>query len=155
MSLIFEHGGPFSQGACPYQHRPISEEETTNRILLDVEIDGQETQAVVDTGGVWLVCDPEIAAVLGLDPQDGADCPRLWIRGESFRGTLHRLPLTLLATEGHSLRLEGTAFVPEPESHQRWRWPSFLGFHGCLERIHFAVDTSTRTFYFGPSTQVH
>jgi hypothetical protein len=153
MSLRFEDGRPFAQGTCPYLHRPLSQADTTNRILVNVKIDGLETQAAVDTGGTWLVCDPEIAEVLELDPDAGCECLPLRIRGEPYRGTLHRLRLTLVAEEGHDLEWEGTAFVPEPEVFQRWEWLSFLGFDCCLDRIRFAVDPVTDTFYFGPANQ--
>lgn len=153
MSLRFEDGRPFAQGTCPYLHRPLTEAETTNRILVNVKINGLETQAVVDTGGVWLVCDPGFAEVLELDPEGGWECPPLWIRGHQFRGMLHRLRVTLVAEEGQDLELEGTAFVPEPEPYQSWPWLSFLGFHGCLERIRFAVNPITETFYFGPANE--
>lgn len=153
MLLRFDDDSPFAQGACPYLHRPVADEET-NRILLTVKIDGLDTQAVVDTGAVWLVCAPGIAEVLELDPEAGMECLPVSIRGARFRGTLHRLRLTLLAEEGESLELEGTAFVPEPDPGQDWPWPSFLGFHGCLERIRFAVNPTTEMFYFGPANGV-
>jgi len=153
MLLRFEDDSPFAQGACPYLHQPVTAEETTNRILVTVKIEGVETQAVVDTGGVWLVCDPGIAEVLELDPEDGIECPPLQIRGDRVPGMLHRLRVTFVAEEGESLQLQGTAFVPESDPHQTWPLPTFLGFHGCLERIRFAVNPSTQMFYFGPANE--
>ena len=30
--------------------------------------------------------------------------------------------------------------------------PSILGLHSCLERVRFAFDPATDTFYFGPAS---
>ncbi|MBI3732481.1 MAG: hypothetical protein HY259_03370 [Chloroflexi bacterium] len=73
------------------------------------------------------------------------------IRGIWYSGRLYLLNLTLLAIEGYSLELSATAFVPDSEWAESWgHLPSFLGLPGCLERLRFAVDPSTDTFYFGP-----
>jgi len=85
MLLSFEDGRPFAHGACPFVYRPATERETVHRIFVPVQIEGIQTEAVVDTGGVYLV----------------------------------------------------------------WNLPSFMGLSGCLERIRFAVDSATDTFYFG------
>ncbi len=52
MALYFEDGQTFSQGACTYLYRPATEAEKTPRILVPVQIEGIETQAMLDTGGV-------------------------------------------------------------------------------------------------------
>jgi hypothetical protein len=58
------------------------------------------------------------------------------------------LSVKLEATIGTSIDVDATAFVPDVEEF----WgdlPSFIGLMGFLERIRFAVDPSTDTFYFG------
>jgi hypothetical protein len=154
MLLRFEDGRPFSQGACKYRDRPATELETTPRIFIIVKIEGLPTETAVDTGGVYLLCNPEIAEKLHLDPASGFATDSLMIPRLGLRvaGTLHRLSLTFLAEEGKSLRLEATAFVPRLQLNKNKlrKLPSFMGLMGCLERIRFAVDPTTNTFYFGP-----
>jgi len=149
MLLNFQDGRSFAQGACPFLYHPATEWDTTPRIIVTVQIEGIRTQTVVDTGGVYLVCDPEMAALLNLDPTSGLGTTKLNIRGHKVPGTLHRLSLTLLAEEGQSLELEATAFVPHLQPAEQWNLPSFMGLTGCLERLRFAVDPATDTFYFG------
>lgn len=148
--LCFVDGRPFSQGACTFSYRPVTEQDTTPRIVVGVQIEGLYTETAVDTGGVYLVCDPEIADLLKLDPSSGLGTHKLQIRGFKVRGTLHRVSLTLLAQEGQSLELEVTVFVPCLQPNQLWDLPPFMGLTGCLERLRFAVDPTTDTFYFGP-----
>lgn len=149
MLLRFHDDRCFADGASPYLYRPAHNEDTTNRIFVPVSIDEHKTLAVVDTGGTFLVCDRGIAELLNLDPADGLSEHEILIRNGRFRGTLHRLPLTLMAVEGKSLQLEVTAFVPR----DHWPLPSYLGLHCCLEWTRFAVDPTTDTFYFGSIDQ--
>ncbi len=66
-------------------------------------------------------------------------------------GYLHRLNMAFEATQGESLSLVATAFVPDPEWEESWgETPSFIGLTGCLERLRFAVDPGSDAFYFGP-----
>lgn len=52
-----------------------------------------------------------------------------------------------LAQEGHGIEIDATVFVPDTDS---WgKFPSFLGLSDCLDRLCFAIDSSTQSFYFG------
>jgi predicted aspartyl protease len=148
--LHFEDGRLFSQGACTFSYRPATEQDTTPRIMISVQIEGLYTETAVDTGGAYLVCDPEIADLLKLDPSSGLGTDKLQVRGSQVGGTLHRVSLTLLAQKGRSLALEVTAFVPRLHPNELWNLPSFIGLTGCLEFLRFAVDPGTNAFYFGP-----
>jgi hypothetical protein len=150
MVLQFADGRPFATGACPYWDQPPSEHTATPRITVVVKIDGFETQAVVDTGGVYFVCDPQIPNTLNLNPSAGLEVPPLRIGIDKYRGNLHRLAITLVAEKGESLELEVAAFIPRLDPGQEWQKPSFLGLQGCLEFLRFAVDPGTNAFYFGP-----
>lgn len=44
-----------------------------------------------------------------------------------------------------------TAFVPHLTPGENWPFPTFLGWHCCLERIRFAIDPAEEKFYFGPT----
>jgi len=151
MLLRFENEDPFAQGRCTYEYRPASEREDTPRIIVPVQIEGIATRAIIDTGGVYLICDPEIAEFLTLDPTESLGTETLGIRGMRYAGNLYRLLLGLMATEGEELQVEVTAFVPQLAISDEWALPSFLGLQGCLERLRFAVDPSHETFYFGPT----
>lgn len=104
---------------------------------------------MVDTGGVYLILQPELGAQLGLDEAASAHRDRLMIRGITFTGTLHRVPLTLLATAGEPLTFDATAFVPDLVEGEVWPLPTYLGWQGCLDRIRFAVDPADEVVYFG------
>jgi hypothetical protein len=155
MPLTFLNGARFATGATAYQYRPATSDETTPRLLLEVEIDGIRTEAIVDTGGVYLFCNPTIARLLSLTPAEAlSDIQAILFRGVHIHGRLYRLSLTLLADEGDDVTIQATAFVPEPEEAEHWGdMPCLLGLHGCLERARFAVDPRTEQFYFGPAAE--
>ena len=54
MSLIFANGESFATGALQYSYGPATAGETTNRIIMPVEIEGVSTNAVVDTGAPYV-----------------------------------------------------------------------------------------------------
>ncbi len=53
----------------------------------------------------------------------------------TFTGNLYRVGITLTAHWGQPLTIEGTFLFCE-----EWTGPTVLGFHGCLERLRFAID---------------
>jgi hypothetical protein len=149
MLLRFADGTPFAQGATPYAYRAATEAETSPRIIITVMIGEMQTTAFVDTGGVYLLCPPEIAHRAQLDRTMAIPtAPLRWGRG-TVRGSLQRIPVTLVAAEGQSLTIEATAFVPEPGYTWGDDMPCILGLQGCLENLRFAVDPNDDTFYFG------
>jgi hypothetical protein len=146
--LHFADGSPFSCGVCALSCRPIRESDSSLRILIPVKIGNIETQAVVDTGGVYLCCDKQTAQDLRLDPAVGLETLTLIGGMGKIRGSLHRISLTLVPDRGQGLELQVTAFIPHQD--EIWNLPSLLGFQGCLERLRFAIDMTTDSFYFGP-----
>jgi hypothetical protein len=148
--LQFSTGQAFTTGAITYTYRPVTERETSPRIFLQVSIEGIDTAAFLDTGAPFVVCKPEIAEVLGLDPASGEPLGNFRLRDSHLNGHLHRMNVTLLAEQGDPLSVEATVFVPDPKSNQEWgNFPTILGMGGFLERIRFAVDPSQDQFYFG------
>lgn len=149
--LRFYNGKPFGGGAASYLYQPISEREEAPRILLSVAIGTLTLSAFVDTGGVYFLCPPQVARRLHIYPEDGFDFQRLLFRGVSHPGSLHRLPLTLIAHQGQLVTIDVTAFVPHIVPTVEWpdAFPCILGMSGCLERLRFAIDPETDTFYFG------
>jgi len=150
MTLAFPNGEPFAIGMTGYDYRPATSYETTPRLVLEVEIAGILAEAIVDTGGVYLFCNPNIARRLSLAPTEAlSGVQTILFRGIFVHGRLYRLTLTLLADEGEDAIIQTTAFVPEPDEAEHWGdMPCILGLYGCLERMRFAVDPYTERFYF-------
>jgi len=149
MLLSLHHGECFATGGIRYDYLPTSG-GSTERIYLRVEIGGYTTSAMLDTGAPYFICSPEIIQSVGCDPNDSIPTPEILIRGANRKGRLQRLSLTLIATEGQSLSIDALAFIPsQDEVDFGSNFPSFLGMCGCLERLRFAVDPVTQTFYFG------
>jgi hypothetical protein len=70
------------------------------------------------------------------------------VRGMRLEGSIIRLNMTLPADKGEDLTVDATAFIPDVEEY--WGdFPCFIGQMGFLERIRYAVDPATDTFYFG------
>lgn len=152
MLLLRADGQPFATGAVNYLFRPATEQESSLRITIDIRIRDFQSPAFIDTGGIYLICPPEVADVLDLQPQDVLFRERILLRGLSIAGSVYRLPLTLIADRGNSMIIEATAFVPDNE-HLNWdNFPCILGMQGCLERLCFAVDPMNEIFYFGESS---
>lgn len=151
MPLVFHDGQKFATGSVPYSYRPETEHQDIPKLFLQVQLEGQDIEALVDTGGQFFICPPDVAKLLKLHETDSSATEALRIRESRIEGTLHRVTLTLIAEEGESLSVEVTAFVPKAsEEYKLGPIPSFLGLFCCLERLRFAVDPATETFYFGP-----
>lgn len=151
--LRFEDDRPFASGACGYLSRPSSERETVNKLFVEVLVDNAATWlGAIDTGAPYLICGPDVGQALALKPEAGIENATVEIRGLPIPGDLHRLSLTILAEEGLDVNIEATAFIVRSDPAVRWTLPDiFLGWHGCLERLRFAVDPANDTLYFGPA----
>lgn len=147
--LLAADGSVFATGEAPLRSVHAHFQDRPSRLSIQVAVESVEISAVVDTGGLYLILQPEPGAQLGLDRASGAHRDRLVIRGITFAGALHRVPVKLLATDGESLTFEATAFVPELAEGEAWPLPSYLGWQGCLDRIRFAVDPADEVVYFG------
>ena len=113
MPLFFADGRPFVTGWQSHVFYAPTSAEPKARLVLRVALEGLTTQAMVDTGGLYLFCMPSVAQALHLDAAQALGAQTILFRDERVRGTLHRLTLTLLAEEGEDLQLDVTAFVPD------------------------------------------
>lgn len=147
--LYFADGQPFAQGASPYDYRSIQENRDVMRVFVPIQVEGFPVEAILDTGGLYLICTSELAREIGLNPSNSIGSDVLSIRGYRYSGRLYRVSIELMAQEGDSLLLEVTAFVPDGQSELSTQLPVFLGMQGCLERLRFAVDPATERFFFG------
>lgn len=139
---------PFATGMIRYlDHIAISPQ--VPRLVVRVRLGDHRLEAVVDTGGVYFVCHPELVewCVEEFGPEMGIETMN--IRGYNVDGTLHRVRIALEADKGQNLELGATAFVPRLAPGQTWGLPSYLGLQGCLEFLRFAVDPGENVFYFG------
>ncbi|MGH9824136.1 MAG: hypothetical protein ACREDR_12900 [Blastocatellia bacterium] len=148
MLLLFSDGEAFATSSQPYFSRPLGPGDPSNRLIIDIEVAGLTTPAVVDTGAPYLILDPAFAQVAGIG-STGFSSVDLSIRGHRTIGFLHRLDVVLKADRGKDVVIDSTVFVPEVGPGV-WDLPSFVGWTGCLERFRFAVDPVDETFYFGP-----
>jgi hypothetical protein len=150
MTLSDPSGEVFTTAVTSYRHEPLTNREPTNRIIVQIELLGQRTRAMVDTGGVYLLCSHELAFLLDfarLPPLEETvvSVPRLG----RVRGMLYRVPVTIMAQAGVVQPFEVTAFVPsDPAPLEGEPW-AILGYHCCLEWLRFAVDPTEEQFYFG------
>jgi len=142
-------GEAFATGEAPWNPQHALRGDSLTRLFVEVEFDGHAGSAVVDTGGAYLILDPEVAHRVGIRSEGMLHRDRVVIRGFSCAGTVYRVPVTLPATTGESLTFEATAFVPDLAYGEQWPLPSYLGWQGCLERIRFAVDPVEEMVYFG------
>ena len=98
---------------------------------------------------LYLFCHPTVCDELELDEAEALGTQTVIFRAEWMRGRLHRVSLTFVAEEGEDFTLQATAFVPEASYEGILVLPSILGWQGCLDRLRFAFDSTTDTFYFG------
>jgi hypothetical protein len=142
-------GLPFATGKAPLGQRNAFSSDRFTRVFLAVKIAGLTTEAVMDTGGAYLIIDPALADAIGLRHDTAIHGECIAIRGCACSGAVHRLPVTVIAAAGEALTFEATAFVPSLAPGEAWVLPSFLGWQGCLERIRFAIDPGEEVIYFG------
>jgi hypothetical protein len=147
--LFFQDGTPFAIAFSSYAYRPVEESDKSPRIFIQVEIEGFQTEAFLDTGSPYVICDPIIAENLSLDLTHGEKIEKFIIRGNTIEGYLHRMNITILAEEGQGLPVDATVFVPNLSSQDWGNFPSIIGLSGFLERIRFAIDPLEDRFYFG------
>ncbi len=148
MLLFFPSSEAFATGAKRYQYLPVTPNESTNRIILIVEVGGRPVKAVVDTGAPYVILPPSVARLGGFNPDFILGREQMLIRRMRLDGSITRINITLIATFGEDLNVPATVFVPDRED--LWGdFPAFIGLSGFLERIRFAVDPNSDLFYFG------
>src|SRR2546421_1385361 len=86
----------FCQGASNYSCRPAAPRDRLNRLFIPISIGGHKTDAVLDTGGAFLILDPVLAAELDIvDPSTALFEETIVLRGRSVSGQLYTITLTL------------------------------------------------------------
>lgn len=149
MLLTTANGDPFATGMASYSYRPAIN-DISNRIMLQVSIEGILVEAIVDTGSPYVICPPYLSEVIGFDPATAIESIPYKIRGIDMRGNLYRVNVLFPAEAGDNLSVDATVFVPNQEWQEAWgEFPAFIGLTGCLERMRFAVDPENDRFYFG------
>ena len=113
MLLQFSGGEPFATGAIHYDYRPATENETTNRMMMQVAVENILAEAVVDTGAPYPVIAPRVARQVGLDRVTPLEREVMLIRGIRMEGGIIRLSMTLPADIGDDLTVDATAFIPD------------------------------------------
>lgn len=145
--MLTLNGRPFTEGQAPYVD--VDPDRNTHKQAIYVEVIlnvGVEIRvyAMVDTGAPWSIFNTELAQELGLMTDNGEEMTLVTPYGP-FSGTIQRVQIHLKATQGTSLDIDTSVFVPD----ENWHFGNFLGYSGFLERFRFAIDPSTYLFYFG------
>jgi predicted aspartyl protease len=141
------NGIPFTTGRATYRDVHPHSRSTKSAIYVQVALPidpGISLYAILDTGTPYCIFETEIMEALGLFPMDSGSLPLKTAYG-SFSGTIQRTALRLVAEQGDSLDIDASVFVTDD-----WTYGNFLGYSGLLERIRFAIDPQTNSFYFGP-----
>ena len=110
---------------------------------MRLQFEGVSVLALLDTGAAWSIVDTEVADALGLFEEDGSQVT-ISSRVGRVTGKLVRVNATLVAEDGEGVELESTVFVS-----REWSHGSFVGYSGLLERIRFAIDPDSNSFFFG------
>jgi hypothetical protein len=148
-ALFLASGERFASGMMPCASRPALKGERLTRLFLEIQVAGVQVGAVLHRGGAYPIWSPTFGMRRGLNSTTAIGRDPIAIRGFSYAGAIHRVPVTLPATAGEPLTFDATAFVPEMPAGESWPLPSYLGWQGCLERIRFAVDPADELVYFG------
>ncbi len=105
--------------------------------------------ALLDTGAPYVVLAKNLVAALGDKVRTTGVRKRLLTRHGPIDGEWGRIELELPAEEGHSLKVDATAFYCD--------WPDedcvVLGYMGFLQRIRFGIDSVQCRFYFGQADE--
>jgi hypothetical protein len=153
MLLNFDNDDPFATGMAAYRYVTVPGGDDTLRILIQVEVDDDLKEAILDTGGQYFFCTPELAKSLSASPKESLVDRTIHLKGKDVHGSLCRIDLTLLSDEGGPLLFQVTAFLPDAgqDFTPAFLPYSYLGLHGCMERVRFAIDPSQGEdrFYFG------
>ena len=152
MTLLTPDGLNFCTGSCPYFDQLPSSETETPKIYIQVSIEGQQVLSAVDTGGAYLLCDPQLMEIIELSPNESVGSVELKTAHGNFSGSLYRLELGFLADNGFGTTIEATAFFPDLQENDKWPFPpAILGYFCCLERLRFAVgpENNHNRFHFG------
>ena len=113
-------------------------------VAVEYEVEEQRVPSLLDTGAEWGIFPADLADTLGYDPLAEGVPTVLDTRLGKYQGYLLRIPIFIPATEGDGLDVELTWIVVPG-----WPGPPVMGWGGCLERLRFAIDPATETFYFG------
>jgi hypothetical protein len=143
-----DDGSPFCTGRARFLDAQPGRPARTSSVYVRVLPEGAqfEVVALLDTGARWSILEEPVARELGLlNAERERHEETLNTRFGNITGFVTRVPMTLVAEEGPSLEVEATVFVSAD-----WPAGTFLGYQGCLERVNFAVDSASQTFFFGP-----
>lgn len=91
---------------------------------------------------------PDLIELLGDELGEELEAVTMSTRLGTFRGSLHRLPIRLVADVGLDVTVDGTCLALPG-----WLGPNVLGFNGFLERLRFAIEpasaNSSARLHFG------
>ena len=89
MLLTFPNGDVFATASAKYHYDPAPGSDKSARLILWVEVEGQPTSAIVDTGAPYFVCSPELARDIDFYEAAALSPHTMLIRGYLVKGHLH------------------------------------------------------------------
>jgi hypothetical protein len=92
----------FATGTTTYLFLPVE----NPKLNLEVEIEGIRSLAVVDTAAPYLVCSLELGTQLKLSSSSKLGLKEIRTHRGLIRGSLHRLVVRLIATQGCGAEIE-------------------------------------------------
>lgn len=148
MQLLLPDETSFAQGATNFADHDPSGHQSGTKIFVPVMVESLEFQLYVevDTGGLYLTLNRELAAVLKPNLAEPMRPTTIRSATGTLNGQLYKHRVTLLARDGESLDFEPLLFITEDWN----RSESILGYSGALEYLRFAVDPGSNRFFFGP-----
>jgi hypothetical protein len=128
---VLNHSG-FARGFVTYTDQ--FGESNATRIVVPVNSGSVVfTSAIVDTGGLWCVLDPEDAEGLDFDYKaEPLMQERLSILGAAVDGRLCTMSVSLEAELGVGVELECQVFIPTNYPGRTKRFPNILGLYDFL-----------------------
>lgn len=144
--LLLDPNRPFVTGVSEFLDAHPGFQEAQPRLYVKFQPAGAEIPhiALLDTGGHYCILDRDLAATIKDHLTEHIGRVALSTAHGLVEGDLYTHTITLIAELGEPLDVESTVFV-SPD----WRAPSFLGYVGFLDRLHFAVAPEVNRFYFG------
>ncbi len=91
MTLLYRDGRTFATGVARFNFIPASKYDSNVRILVQVSIEGYATTAILDTGAPYVLCAPQLARTLDIDPKSAITRTKIVARNREIYGGLHKL----------------------------------------------------------------
>lgn len=134
--MIGQPGPPWATGFAKYWiDRTAGQHALPVAVLCRIGRIEAEDYALLDTGAAWSVIGGDLVELISHQLTEPGAAVTMSTRLGPIHGELHRLPITLIASEGDDLEVDATVVVSS-----EWTGPVVLGYRGFLERLRLGLD---------------